>query len=127
MLSESNFIIRMSGRKENTYYIDYLGVYKITDISKLSGIEAQTVKEKYIANGADYDETQYVYYFDDVENAKKTIKAIVKEMKSDNKGKLILLSEAEIEYIRKALINEGVNTIHVKNKIKDDIFKKLNG
>jgi ubiquinone biosynthesis protein Coq4 len=117
----------MSGRKENTYYIDYLGVYKITDISKLSGIEAQTVKEKYIANGADYDETQYVYYFDDVENAKKTIKAIVKEMKSDNKGKLILLSEAEIEYIRKALINEGVNTIHVKNKIKDDIFKKLNG
>jgi hypothetical protein len=47
-------------------------------------------------------------------------------MKSDQKGRIISLTDAEIEYIRKALINEGSNTIHLKNSIKDAIFKKLN-
>jgi hypothetical protein len=52
---------------------------------------------------------------------------ILKKTRSEMKGKAVFLSENEIEYIRKALINEGSNTIHVKSKIKDAIFKKLNG
>lgn len=126
MINETNFIVRISGRKENGYYIDYLGVYKITEIAKLIGIKAPMIKEKYLAGGAEYEADLDVYYFNSIENAKKTIAELLKEMKSEQKGRLVLLSEAEIEFIRQALINEGVNTLHVGNKIKDAIFKKLN-
>jgi len=126
MVSESNFIVRMSGRREKSYYIDYLGAYKLTDISKIAGIKPQALREKYLANGAEYEKELDIYYFDSIESAKNTVSDILKDMKSNSKGRLILLSEAEIEYIRKALINEGVNTLHVSSKIKDAIFKKLN-
>jgi len=127
MVNESNFVIRKSGRKENSYYIDYMGSYKLNDIARIAGMEPGAVREKYLANGASYDESQEVYYFGSVESARKTIDEILKDMKSDYKGRLIFLTEAEIEYIRKALVNEGVNIIHVKNDIKDAIFRKLNG
>lgn len=127
MLNESNLIIRKSGRKDNSYYIDYSGIYKIVDISKAVGISAPAVRDIYVSNGAEYDESLDVYYFNSSENANKAIAEILKKTKSALKGKAIFLTENEIEYIRKALINEGSNTIHVKNKIKDAIFKKLNG
>jgi len=126
MISESNFIVRISGRRENSYYIDYQGEYKVTEISKVVGIEPSAIKEIYLANEADYEESLDVYYFPSIEKAKKTIADILRNMKSEHKGRLIFLTESEIEYIRKALINEGANTIHVKNSIKDAIFKKLN-
>ncbi|MCR4436772.1 MAG: hypothetical protein QHH06_14210 [Clostridiales bacterium] len=126
MVSETNFIVRQSGRKEKSYYIDYLGAYKITDISKIVGIEVPALKEKYLGNGAVYDEGVDLYYFDSIENAKKTISDILRDMKAEQRGKLVFLTEAEVEYIRKALIYEGANNIHVQNKIKDAIFKKLN-
>jgi hypothetical protein len=126
MVSESNFIVRMSGRKADCWYIDYAGVYKAVEIAKVSGMEASVVKEIYINNGGSYDETQDVYYFPDIDKAKKAVSDILKKMKSDQKGRIISLTDAEIEYIRKALINEGSNTIHLKNSIKDAIFKKLN-
>ncbi len=125
-VSESNFIVRKSGREENSYYIDYLGVYKIMDISKLVHLEASVIKEKYLNHGAVYFSELDVYYFNDIEKAKSTIGDILKNLKADQKGRLILLTEAEIEYIRQALINEGVNTIRVSSKIKDNIFRKLN-
>lgn len=127
MVSESNFIVRVSGKRENSYYIDYLGVYKVNDIAKIVGLKASAIREKYLENNAVYDETQDVYYFDSVDSAKKTIIDIMKDVKSDVKGRVIHLTEAEIEYIRKALINEGSNIMHVSNKVKDAIFKKLNG
>lgn len=127
MVYESNFIVRLSGRRDKSYYIDYSGVYKLTDISKITGIEPAALKEKYLANGAVYEEGLDVYYFNNIEAAKKTISDVLGNMKSEQKGRIVYLTEAEVEFIRKALINEGANTIHVKNKIKDAIFKKLNG
>ncbi len=127
MLSESNFIVRLSGRKANHYYIDYSGVYKIIEIAKVAGLEPSAVKETYLQNGGVYDEGQDVYYFSSIDTAKKVVADICGNVQIDRKGRLIFLSEAEVEYIRKALINEGSNNIHLSNKVKDAIFKKLNG
>lgn len=126
MVSETNFIVRLSGRRVNSYYIDYLGVYKVMEIAKISGLTPATVKDIYLNNGSVYDDTQDVYYFDSIEAAKKAISDILGKVKMDHRGRLIFLSEAEVELIRRALINEGNNTIHMKNKVKDAIFKKLN-
>ncbi|MCX7710247.1 MAG: hypothetical protein N2484_10420 [Clostridia bacterium] len=126
MINESNFIVRISGRRENSYYIDYQGVYKITEISKVIGVEAAKIKDIYVGNGGDYDGSQDVYYFGSIDAAKSAVAQILKSTKSDHKGRIVFLTEAEIEYIRKALINENSNTIHVSNSIKDAIFKKLN-
>ncbi|MDP4093056.1 MAG: hypothetical protein Q8920_06805 [Bacillota bacterium] len=126
MVNESNFIVRLSGRRESTYYIDYMGVYKVNEIAKIVGIKPTAVKDKYLENKAFYDDSQDIYYFGSEEDAKKTISNIISSIKADMKGRVIHLTEAEIEYIRKALINEGSNVMHVSNKIKDAIFKKLN-
>jgi len=126
MFNESNFIVRASGRREKSYYIDYLGVYKVTEISKDTGIEAPALTEKYLSNGADYDKELDIFYFDSIDSAKKTISDILKGIKIEKRGKIVFLTDAEIEYIRQALINEGVNVLHLKNKVKDTILKKLN-
>jgi hypothetical protein len=125
-INESNFIVRISGRRENCYYIDCQGLYKVTDIAKLTGVESARIKEKFTDNGAVYDASMDVYYFDGMDKAKKAIADILKEIKTEWRGRVLFLTESEIEYIRKALINEQSNTIHVKNSIKDAIFKKLN-
>lgn len=125
-VSESNFIVRKSGRENESYYIDYLGVYKIVSISKLVRIDAVLIKEIYQKYDAVYFSELDVYYFKEIEKAKSAISDILKNMKSEQKGRIIQLTEAEIEYIRQALINEGVNSIRVNSKVKDNIFKKLN-
>lgn len=127
MVNQSNFIVRMSGRRADNYYIDYSGTYKVIDIAKITGLEPSAMKEIYTGNGAVYDDSQEVYYFGSLESAKKAIAEIFGNVRTELRGRLVYLSEAEVEYIRKALINEGSNTIHLKNKIKDEIFKKLNG
>ena len=125
-ISESNFIVRKSGREDNSFYIDYLGVYKVVEISKMVHLEASFIKDKYIKYGAVYCEQLDVYYFGEIEKAKSAISEILKSLKSNQKGRIIQLTESEIEYIRKALINEGVNSLRVNTKVKDNIFKKLN-
>lgn len=125
-VNESNFIVRKSGRESDSYYIDYLGVYKIVEIAKLVGLESVLIKEIYQKHNAVYFSELDVYYFKEIENAKSAIADILKNLKSNQKGRIILLTEAEIEYIRQALINEGVNNIRVSSKVKDNIFKKLN-
>lgn len=125
-INESNFIVRKSGRELNSFYIDYLGVYKLTDISKLTHLDVQLLKEKYMEHGAVYFSDLDVYYFRDVDETKKAISDIMKNLNTDQKGRIVQLTEAEIEYIRQALINEGVNNIRVGSKIKDNIFRKLN-
>jgi len=125
-ISESNFIVRKSGQQDNSFYIDYLGIYKVEEISKLVHLETSFIKEKYIKHGAVHSEQLDVYYFNDIDQAKSAISEIVKSVKSDQKGRIIQLTEAEIEYIRQAMINEGANNLRVNSKVKDNIFKKLN-
>lgn len=126
MVNETNMIVRRSGKSDSSYYIDYSGIYKVLEISKATGMSAPALKELYVSNGATYDADQDVYYFSSFDGAKKVIGEILKNTKAELKGRAVYLTENEIEYIRKALINEQSNTIHVKNKIKDAIFKKLN-
>ena len=125
-ISESNFVVRKSGQVENSFYIDYLGVYKVVEISKLVHLEASFIKDKYIKYGAEYSDHVDVYYFNTIENAKSAINEILKNLKAEQKGRIIQLTEAEIEYIRQALINVGANNLSVNSKVKDNIFKKLN-
>jgi hypothetical protein len=75
MVSESNFVVRVSGRMENSYYIDYLGAYKVMDIAKIAGVEPAVIKEIYLANGAEHDGRLDVFYFGNMENAKKAARA----------------------------------------------------
>ncbi len=126
MVNQSNFIVRMSGRCAGKFYIDYSGAYKVNDISRITGLASGVVKEIYTGNGAVYDDSQKVYYFGSLSSAKNAITEIFGSVRTELKGKLLYLSEAEVEYVRKALINEGTNTISMNTKIKDEIFKKLN-
>lgn len=126
MVNESGFMVRKSGRRAENYYVDYSGSYKADDIAKLTGLKPALIVTVYTDHGAILDESQEVYYFGSVEAAKSAIGEIFGKIRADHKGKLVNLSEAEIEYIRQALINEGSNTIHLRSRIKDEIFKKLN-
>jgi hypothetical protein len=125
MIDSANFIVRSSGRKAGYYYIDYLGQYKITDISKEVKIKSSKLTEIYLENGGIIDNSFEVYYFDDFLKAKKAIAEIASKITPVNKGKNILFTEAEIEQIRKALINDSGN-FGVDSQIKDEILKKLN-
>jgi len=127
MVNQSNFVVRISGKRANSCYIDYSGIYDVTEIAKLSGLNAQTIVDKYISFGAIQDKENNVYYFSNTEDAKNAVSAIIADMPDDIKGIPVILTLSEIEYIRKALINEGSQVIHVKNSIIDSIFKKLNG
>ncbi len=126
MVNLSSFIVRKSGRKDNSYYIDYTGLYKTSDIARITGLETPAVTMIYIHNGAEYDGSQEVYYFSSTESAKNAVSEIFSNVRPELKGKVLYLTETEVEYIRRALINEGSNTIYLKSKIKDEIFKKLN-
>jgi hypothetical protein len=126
MADESNFIVRTSGRKPGSFYIDYSGVYKLTDIAKVAAMGPSAVKEIYLDSGAVLDESIDVYYFGSIEAAQNAISALFSKIRSEQRGKMIFLTGQEIEYIRKALINEGSNAISIKSSVKDRIFEKLN-
>jgi hypothetical protein len=126
MGKQGNYILRRSGRDSKHYYIDNQGYYKVSDIAKISGIELPSLISMYKEYAAEYCRELDVYYFDSAEKARKLIEAILKKSGQKSNERMILLTDKEIEYIRLALINEGSNTIRIDNRIKDEIFKKLN-
>lgn len=126
MVNKSGFVIRKSGIRADDYYIDYAGTYTVDDIAKLTGVKAAKIIQIYSDHGAIFDDTQNVYYFRSSEAAKNAIGELFANVSPHKKAKAVYLSEAEVEFIRRALINEGSNTLYLKSKIKDEIFKKLN-
>lgn len=122
----NNFIVRKSGLKEDIYYIDYQGEYKLKQISTITGINMEKLTNIYETYKAFYDETIGVYYFNSVDKAEAVIEELLKLTKLSKNIKTISLTEEEIEYIRRALINEDSNVIFTKAKIRDSIFNKLN-
>jgi hypothetical protein len=76
MIDAANFIVRNSGKKAGFFYIDYLGKYKITDISKEVRVDASKLTAIYLENGGIIDQSLDVYYFDDFLKAKKVISEI---------------------------------------------------
>ena len=127
MLSESNFIIRASARREGNYYIDYSGEYKISGIALVSGLDIPEVQDIYLKQGGELDTLHEVYYFDSIISARKAVSEILTKTGHSTFGKLVFLTETEIEYIRNSLIKEGTNTVGLNRSLKDEIFKKLNG
>lgn len=127
MLDTANFIVRSSGKQKGRYYIDYVGLYRAAEIAKAAKVDLERLTGIYLENGGVLDEELSIYYFDSMISAQKTISDIFAIMKRSNKGRMVTLTEAEIEYIRKALINDGSGFAGVNNRLKDSIFKKLNG
>ena len=121
----NNFIIRKSGLKE-LYYIDYQGEYRIKAIAEITGINIDKVTGFYEKQKEIYDETNGVYYFSSVDKAEYVIEELIKNTNLSKNIKSISLTQEEIEYIRRALINEDSNIIYTKAKIRDSIFNKLN-
>jgi hypothetical protein len=126
MIDSTNLIVRTSGQKPGSYYIDYLGKYKISDISKELKVDAHKIEEIFVINGANLDAGTGIFYFNDIFKAKDSINALIAKIQINNRGRNINLSEAEIAQIRQALINDNSN-LHINSKIKDKILKKLNG
>lgn len=127
MIDTASFIVRTSGRFQGQYYIDYVGMYRPAEISRAAGVDEVTLAGIYRANGGRFDDGQGIFYFDSAIAAQKTISDIFERMPRRNRGRLVALTESEIAYIRKALINDGAGFTGVDADIKAGIFKKLNG
>jgi len=126
MRTDYGFTIRISGKRLDSFYVDYKGYYSVGELAKVLGINPVDVKVIYGENDATIDNENEVYYFNSTEKAQSAINRLIESMPKDKRGRAVYLTEREIEYIREALINENNNTIHVSSKIKDQIFKKLN-
>jgi len=127
MLDTSNFIVRISGRGPSTYYIDCGGLYHISDIATQAGISADRLSKIYASNGGEVNRELDVYYFGSIESAKSAISAIFAMMQNSNKGKSVFFTEDEIEYLRKAMINDAMGFAGNNSRTVDIILKKLNG
>jgi hypothetical protein len=121
----SGFIVRASGRFPGKQYIDQDGCYALGDLAEATGLSKEKLEQIYLKNGAAYEESLGVYFFDSREAALGTIKEL-DEVLAGSSGKSVYLSHEEIDYIRQALINAGSNVISVRNELKRRIFEKFN-
>lgn len=123
---KSNFIIRASGVMEGYFYIDFEGEYHPDRIHLITDVPIEKIVEIYKNHGGVYNEKYDVYYFETRAAAEDVIELMAKKIKPAKNVRQVELTEQEIEYIRKALINEDSNLIFTKGKIRDSIFEKLN-
>ena len=123
-MRNNGFMIRKSGVKESDYYIDFDGEYVVENIKRTTGID--NILNIYKEHNAEYDESRNVYYFKSEEAAEEAINELVKLLKKSDHVRKVGLTGSEIEYMRRALINEDSNVIFTKNKIRESIFDKLN-
>jgi len=119
-------IVRNSGKREGYCYIDYLGKFKLSDISKETKIDVKKLSDIYAKNNGSFDEELEIFYFEDIVSAKEAVAQIVAKVSGTNKGRSVYLTESEIDTIRRALIGDGAVAFGIGSKIKDSIFKKLN-
>ena len=120
------FMIRESAMRDGAFYIDFAGEYEISGISTFTGITENVIHQIYENNDGDYDSDRNVYYFSRRGNAAEAVNALRVKLKPAKVSRTVTLTEEEIEYIRKALINEDSNMIFTKSSIRDSIFDKLN-
>ncbi len=127
MLDFSGFIVRISSRGPNTYYIDCQGLYHVSDIAKGAGLSADRLAKIYTSNGGEFNSELDIYYFGSIGSAKSAISDIFEAMQNSNKGKSIFFTEDEIEYLRKAMINDAMGFAGNNSHMVDAILRKLNG
>lgn len=125
MSNISGFIVRSSGRFPGKHYIDQDGRYALGDLAEATGLSKERLEQIYLRNGAIYEESLGVFFFDSRDAALQTIKEL-DNILAGLTGKSVYLSYEEIDYIRQALINEGSNVISVRNELKRRIFEKFN-
>ncbi len=122
----NGFALRRSGVKEGFFYIDLAGEFQPDMIKKATGISTDKIIEIYKENKGEYNEQFDVYYFSSQADGENVIKALSKLLKKSEQVRTVELTESEIEYIRRAMINEDSNVIFTKSKIRESIFDKLN-
>ncbi len=120
------FMIRDSAMKDGHYYIDFNGEYEVSRISSCTGITENFINHVYEDNGGVYESEKKVYYFQKRGLAVDAVKLLQGKLKPSKVGRTVELTEEEVEYIRKALINEDSNIIYTNNRIRTSIFDKLN-
>jgi len=120
------FMIRQSAMKQGQFYIDFNGEYEISTISSCTGIPSHTIQSIYEQSSGTYNSDRNVYYFPMHGHAADAVNILRSNLKPAKVGRTVNLTEEEIEYIRRALINEDSNIIYTKGKIRDSIFDKLN-
>jgi len=125
MSNLSGFIVRSSGRFPGKHYIDQDGRYALGDLAEATGLSKERLEQIYQRNGAIYEESLGVFFFDSRDAALAAIKEL-DNILTGSTGKSVYLSYEEIDYIRQALINEGSNVISVRNELKRRIFEKFN-
>lgn len=119
------FMIRESAMMSGHYYIDFDGDYEIADISRVTGITMDTIHQVYENNGGIYNPERKVYYFVQYGEAAEAVNTLRHSLKPTRIGRPMLLSEEEIDYIRKALLNDGDDSFESR-RIKGSIFDKFN-
>lgn len=107
MLDLSGFIVRISGRQANAFYIDCNGLYHAEEIAKAGGVAPEKLRQVYLSSGGVLNEEVGVYYFDSIPQAKNAIAKIIALLSGTKNGRTVFLTEAEVTYIRKSLIAFG--------------------
>jgi hypothetical protein len=127
MLDFSNFIVRISGRGPDIFYIDCGGIYHVGDIAAGAGVSSEKIAAIYVSNGGQLNKELDVYYFSSIDSAKKAISEIYVVIHNSSKGKSVFFTENEIQYLRKALIYNASSFAGANSRTADLILKKLNG
>lgn len=122
----NQFMIRNSAMKDNMYYIDFNGEYEISGISSCTGITENYIHHVYEDNQGVYDPERKVYYFKERGYAAEAVNTLQERVIPSRTTRTVELTEEEIEYIRRALINEDSNIIYTNSRIRSNIFNKLN-
>lgn len=122
----NGFMIRQSALKDGAYYIDFNGEYEISKMSSCTGITENTIHHIYEDHKGVFDTNKHVYYFEQRGNAADAVEELSTKLFRSKVTRTVELTEEEIEFIRKALINEDSNIIFMKNDMRTSIFNKLN-
>ncbi|PKM65972.1 MAG: hypothetical protein CVU95_13460 [Firmicutes bacterium HGW-Firmicutes-2] len=122
----NGFMIRESALKDDHYYIDYNGEYELSKLSSCTGITESVIEHIYLEHDGAFDSDKAVFYFSKRGNAADAVEELNSRVIRSKTSRTVELTEEEIEYIRKALINEDSNIIFTKNTVRTSIFNKLN-
>lgn len=122
----NGFMIRQSALKDGWYYIDFDGEFEVPELSRKTKITENVINHIYQENSGEFDVAHSVYYFPKHGYAADAVQVLNSKLKNSNVTRRVELTEEEIEYIRKALINEDSNIIFTNNQIRTSIFTKLN-
>lgn len=122
----NGFMIRESALKDDHYYIDYNGEFELSKLSSCTGISENVIEHAYLEHDGLLDSDKEVFYFSKRGNAADAVEDLNSRIIRSKTSRTVELTEEEIEYIRKALINEDSNIIFTKHSIRTSIFNKLN-